>query len=335
MFIYREHVDDVNALEELISRQLRARGVNVLRTSAGPDLLVEVPTPEGPVQMVVEVKTGSRRPGENPRNGKPVMLGERFVSARRGQALRSSGIPFVDSVGNMWLELLGFFVDVEGRPPPARPRETPTAADRLSRPASQRIVFALLVRPDLTRATLRDLAGVAGTSLGAAQAVVADLITRGYLYKDGHDRRLSRAGALADRWVSDFPNRLLPKLRTLALRGPEPSWWFGRRAELEASGTAVGGEAAGELLGHPFRSVETLLYGTPPWGAVRKLGRLGEKGPATVVLRERFWSADVSDGKTAPPLLVYADLLSTDEPRQLQLAQDMRAQDADLRRLWA
>jgi hypothetical protein len=335
-------VVEVNELAEAVSSQLRSRGIDVeeqpAHGSAGPDLLLKVPTAAGVRTMVVQLQISRGRPPEPGRTHENdrVMLADWFIPPRRAQALRSSGTPFVDSVGNMWLELPGFVVDVEGRPRPAERRSADTQGDRLSRPASLRVIFALLTSQELQQATLRDLAAACGTSLGATQATMADLTANKFVYaSNGSHRELTRTGALADRWVSDFASRLLPKLRTISLRGPDPRWWFLRRTDLVGSAAALGGEAASELLGYPLRSTSTLIYGRPPWGTMRKLGRLAEEGQASVVLRERFWPGDGDGEALAPSLLVYADLISSGEQRQLETAMEMRQHDVDLRRLWS
>lgn len=327
---------ELNTLEEAIRLQLIHRGIDVTPGASGPDLIAQVATSAGIRTMSVEIKGGhpsARRPA--PSYDKQVMLAEWFIPPKRAHLLRASGTPFVDSVGNMWLDLPGFVIDVEGRPRPAGRHTVEQQADRLSRPASLRVIFALLILPDLVQTTLRELARVCGTSLGAAQAAMADLTRRGFVYEGESGRRLAKTGALADRWVSDYTSRLLPKLQTVSLRGPRPEWWFGHQKEVIKSSAALGGETAYELRGYPLRSLVTLVYGRPPWGQVRKLGHLSAEGSAQVVLRERFWPATDSDDATTPSLLVYADLVNSDEPRQLEAATQMRKLDADLRRLWS
>jgi hypothetical protein len=57
-------------------------------------------------------------------------------------------------------------------------------------------------------------------------------------------------------------------------------------------------------------------------------------GPGDVEIRQRFWHlpADGSDILVPAPL-VYADLIASGEPRQLEAAAHLREHDAHLRRL--
>lgn len=335
----------MNAVEEGVAAQLESRGFATTRVPDGPDLLVSVPTAQGEQTLLVAVKSGLgpsvTRPSspqqqslaEGHGHDKVAMLAEHYVSKRRGEALRAQGVPYVDTVGNMWLDLPGLYVLIEGRPaPPKAPR--PTSGDRLSRPSSVRIIFVLLTEPLLLQATLRDLAEQCGTSIGAAQAATADLADQGFLLGRAGKRRLTRTGTLADRWVFDYGTRLLPKLQQRGLRGPSPQWWTEPEHRLPPDVALFGGEAACELRGYPLRAVETLFYGRPPWGPIRQSGRLSEQGDAEVTLRERFWPVTGNDQATTPSLLIYADLGLQDDPRLREMAIQMRRNDDDLRRLW-
>ena len=330
-------MDIVNNVEDAVEEQLRTRGFEVRRPTNGPDLLATISTRGGDHTLVVDVKstpsaallpsstTGSNDP--------PTMVAQRYISARRGHALQAQGVPYVDSVGNMWLQLPGVHILVEGRPAPPNPPGA--VGDRLSRPSSMRVIFALLVRPHLLEANLRELATQCGTSVGAAQAATADLTDGGFLHGKAPDRRLRRTGVLADRWVSDFRTRLLPKLDQRVVRGPAPPWWLESGHRLTPEEGSLGGEIACERLAYPLRAAETLVYGRPPWGPIRRRGRLGTTGEADVTLREQFWPNQLDDRGTVPALLVYADLLAQDEPRLQEMAALMRRDDDELRRLWA
>lgn len=341
MFTKVKIVEFVNSLEEAIAAQLESHGLAVSHTG-GPDLIVSAPTADGVRTVVVETKHSSMTQGPGKLDRQPRadwaeddvthMLAQRYISPRRGQSLRAQLIPYVDTVGNMWLQLPGLYIHVEGRPAPSVVLRPPSG-DRLSRPSSLRITFALLTQPLLLQASLRELAEQCGTSVGAAQAATTDLTEHGFVTGSKGDRRLTRPGVLADRWVHDFGTRLLPKLEQRTLRGPSPRWWLDSNHRPSSADGSLGGETACELLGYPLRAEETLFYGRPPWGAIRKAGRLAEAGEAAVTLRERFWPAEAGR-ETAPSLLVLADLMLHDDPRLHEMTDLMRRNDDELRRLW-
>ncbi|MEX0426810.1 hypothetical protein AB3X52_04185 [Nocardioides sp. DS6] len=133
-----------------------------------------------------------------------------WISPRMGEQLREAGVCYVDSVGNASVRFGTVLIEVAGRPRPPRAERTggadragmasePAAAGRrtstLLTPANRRVVAALLDDPSLPTATLREIAAVAGVSLGQAHKAVALLADAGF-----HRDRLSddQRAALAD-----------------------------------------------------------------------------------------------------------------------------------------
>lgn len=337
MFIYCEHVPKVDDFERSVADRLRAVGLDPQPTGTGTDLVVRVPGPTGMTTVVVELKRSVQPPSEQVhthRSAEVVMVAREHIGAGAGRQLRERGTPYVDSVGNMWLDLPGLHIEIEGRQPPPSPRSAP-ATSRAFRPSGLRLIFLLLCWPGHHDGPLRELAQLSGISLGAAQGAVTDLEAEGFVVI-GTDRvrRLVDTARLVQRWLSLYPTRLRPKLQGLALTGPEPAWWTARPGERVRRNVQLSGEAAMAELHSSIRPETTTLWGRPPWGAARQYGRLITDGEPNTFLIERFWDESLDrDRSTVPALLIYADALMSGEPRQIEVAEEFWRADADLRRL--
>lgn len=340
-------MSDVNAsearwrrqLEEEVVRRLAELGVTVDRQDRGGTarLVASVPTRESPTTLQVEIDEGhasSRLLTQSHGATEPqVLVARRAISSTLGERLRAAGVPYIDTAGNAWLSWPGFHVLVDGRkadlPPRTGARRTPPAF----RPAGLRLLFALLVRPDLLDEPLRAMAAAAEISVGATHAAVKDLRNGGHLYERASGQLvLTRPGRLADLWITHYLSTFGDRVHEEQVEGPPPDWWL--RESVDVGDAQFGGETALAMLGYPLRPGATVVYGRPPWGAVRKAGRLRTGGAPTVILRERFWSPTLlGSSRTTPSLLVYADAMASGDGRQAEVAQQMWESDEALRRL--
>ncbi|NCD20183.1 MAG: hypothetical protein EOL89_09390 [Actinobacteria bacterium] len=259
-----------------------------------------------------------------------------FVNDLAADVLRARGIDFADCAGNVHLRRPGFLIDVRGRRRPERavpvhPRDEPPLVEA---PASSlKVAFALVCRPELAAAPMREIATAAGTSLGSLPRAMESLEAGGFLLRgDRANRKLIRREDLATLWVEVFATRLRPRLRGTFFTPSSPRWWEGVPAE---EGLAFSGEVGAWLLDGYLRPSGALAYvtGDPRLAAARHRLR-PDPAAGTVELRERFWHFAWEPGPpVAPALLVYADLIATAEPRVVEAAHHLREENDELRRL--
>lgn len=174
---------------------------------------------------------------------------------------------------------------------------------------------------------LRGLASASGVSLGTAQAVVDDLAKAGYLYDVAGERRLGRAGELLNRWSEVYSTRLSPALSLGDFEVPDISWWRGSEDELTRSNVQVGGEAGASLLDpHLIPATLTLYADERPRSLIGKRRMVRAEKAGNVHIRRRFWAV-AGQPWIVPPVLIYADLLVSGDPRQREHADRIRTSD--------
>ncbi|SRX92138.1 Hypothetical protein [Mycobacterium tuberculosis H37Rv] [Mycobacterium shimoidei] len=268
----------------------------------------------------------------------PLLVVGPRVHGSSADIMRTRGIWYVDEAGNAYLRDHALLIDVRGRRGSAstslsQPHKSgPT---NLFTPKRARVVFVLLCEPALTDAPFREIAERSGVSLGMAKETIDTLETVGFVEKLGRHRRLIRRGELLDLWASAYPSGLGRTNVLVVAHGDIQHWVAPGGVDV-----AISGEQALSRLGL-IRNPETLvLY----------LDSRGERGPlrelmlinrwhsdpdGSITVREMFWRnlRPSNDIDTAPLILVYADLLASNEPRQIEIAREIRRSDERLVKL--
>ena len=247
-----------------------------------------------------------------------------YISKELAAHCRTVGLQFIDTHGNAYLRGPGLFVFTTGEKDEHR-RQTAKAPKGLTNQAALRVIFALLSKPELVSATFKEISVLSGVALGTAYNVLEDLKRRGYLIAGPkHSRRLLEPQRLRDEWVANFPTTLRTKLNSRRFSSPEPYWW--KHADIAQAHAAWGSEvAAAKMFKHLKPSTQTLYV--DPMEMRNLINRLAKQirlkpddhGPIEVL--EKFWSPVIEpEPGIAPPLLVYADLLSLLDPRAKETA---------------
>lgn len=204
-----------------------------------------------------------RRRADLPRQhaGDRLLLLAPHVRPQQAAVLERAEIDYLDLAGNAHLQGPGLLVHVEGRRPPTEP---PRARGRPQK-GWIRAVMALLIRPELTDAPYRRLAGQANVALGTVAACMSDLAARGFLVDSTDGRRLADRSALVALWVQAYVEGLRPQLqeRRFQVRADtKQEIWTRLRTELagQAQPWAITGADAAERHTRFFRAEETEIY---------------------------------------------------------------------------
>jgi hypothetical protein len=260
----------------------------------------------------------------------PILLITPHLTPTQAEECVLHDLQFLDLAGNMYLHAPGQQALVIGRSASAEIKLLKRAADRSSISASAsalRMIFTFLCEPGFINKPYREIAAAAGVALGTIGPVLDDLRQRRLLTgaDHSHGRRILDRKALRDEWLISYPLRLLPKLNTQRFTAPDPLWWEG--AQISAGAAWWGGEIAAAKLSGQLRPITQTLYVKPAvrqellFGLVKQ-HRLRADPVGAFEIIDTFWDfGGTTAHKTiVPPLLIYADLVRTREPRNLELA---------------
>jgi len=289
------------------------------------DAVVRVAFPGGPVEYRVKVKPTltnvivGQIAHQFARNREQWLLITRTVHPLLAKAMRQLHVQFIDSAGNAYMDASPAFVLIEGR---RRQVHTDEASEGgvLGR-AGLRLVFALMCKRDLWNASYRDIAKAAQVALGTTAGVMKDLTAQGYLIeKAGGQRRLIRQNELLHKWTSAYADKLRPKNIIGRYKATRLELW--READVQRLDAQWGGEVAANRLTHYLKPEITTIYTRKPINNLVLELKLRQDRTGDIEVRERFWDFEnvEPDRSVVPPLLVYADLMATGDPRNIETA---------------
>jgi len=257
-----------------------------------------------------------------PREQKPrLLIVAPYLTNYLAQKCREIHLPFLDTAGNAYLEDDDFFIFVTGQKKPAH--MATTQRNRTNTAAGLRVLFALLCRPQLLNAPYRELATTARVALGTIGPVINDLQTRKLIATFGTTvpkRRLLNAKALLQEWVTFYPATLRPKLQPRRFRARNREW--AQQTDLTRFDAYWGGEAAADRLTHHLKPEMLTIYILDnPTKLITEL-RLRADVNGDVEILDAFWDQNLMTGThdVVPPILAYADLMTTTDARNLEAA---------------
>ena len=253
----------------------------------------------------------------------PMILLLDYATPQVAERLKALNIPFADTAGNVWLHHPQLLLWVTGRKPHAGFRR-PAPVGRAFQETGLKVIFALFHKPELAGRPYRELAQFAGVAHGTVGWVMADLVKNRHLAIFGQGRKTTRKlrdlRRLLDDWCVAYARTLRPKLAQARLRADRPDWW--RKIDFHANRMLLGGEAAAARMTKYLQPDNVTLYAEGPATELMNALRMIRADDGEVEILKKFWTFDGpgSNADLVPPILVYADLLATGDPRCLETA---------------
>lgn len=211
----------------------------------------------------------------------------------------------------------------------------PRRTTRAFNASGLRVIFSLLLHPRLVGSAYRKIADMSGVSLGTIGWVLTDLKERGYVEELGVSRArvLSNPLELLDRWVEAYPEKLLPDIESGSFQASSRLPW--KDIDPTKYRGCWGGEVGASLLDSYLQPAQGSLYlpkeRLKEFLIDHKLKKshetlIGDSG--TIHIHQKFWreppdeqAQSTSERGAAPAILVYADLLASADPRNLEAAE--------------
>jgi hypothetical protein len=259
----------------------------------------------------------------------PTLLVSGPLTDAMASRCRELDMQFIDIAGNAYIrDGQGILIHVVGR---KLEKDSRSAAGEMTvTPAAVRMMFAFLAAPSMLNAPYRDISAAVRVSTGAIGKVFEVLEARGFVgTAPGGNRIIASPELMLSEWATGYMSRLRPKLKKFRFASANPSYFHtGWDAELRVSARALwGGEVAAEKITKHLNPATFSIYldmekepsALPDMVRQFQL-RADPRGSIEVI--QPFWNTDYFDESfpTVPLHLVYADLLGTNEPRNLSLA---------------
>lgn len=250
---------------------------------------------------------------------KPLIVIAETIAAPVKDTLRTKGIAYLEANGNAYINHGYTTIFIDGNNPI---RELKPVTNRAFTKTGLKAVFHLLNDPQAITRTYRQLAEETGLALGNIKYVIDGLNEAGFILPlDKRKVILRNKKALLERWLAGYRETLKPDL----LKGIYKMW----KEEIRENWQAInlnslnmqwGGEAAAEIItGYLKANVLTIYTQAFTAKQANELWLVPDKN-GDIHVYEKFWHSSEENGGVAPVLLIYADLLLTEDPRCIETA---------------
>ncbi len=252
----------------------------------------------------------------------PYLLVAGYINERMADRLKQEGIQFIDAAGNAYVNQPPLYIFVKGNRIPDIVR--PPQIGRAFKPTGLQVLYAFLCNPALEKEPYRDIAAKATVALGTVGWIMRELKELGYLLDMGkRGLKLTRKDELLQRWVTEYPERLRPKLLFGRFKAIQEQLDQMQKINLNPDNAQWGGEIAAAKFTKYLKPQIITIYTDPRYlNEFLAENRLRKDAEGDVEILQRFWGAFKEDRPegTVNPVLVYADLLATGNQRNIETA---------------
>ena len=296
----------------------------------GVDAVVEIAVGEEKRRFLVQIKNEIRHPHipgileQMARQKGAYLLVAQYIPQPLKDELKKHGVNYLEASGNGFVHAGGLFYFVGGQA--VTPvRQTPTG--KLWNRTGLQFLFAILIDPEVLREPYRKMADRAEVALGNIGQLLDELKQAGYL-KEGRPG-LENKERLIQQWAELYPLVLRPKLaqgRFRFLRAEDRKQW----GTITTNDFQWGGEPAGAVYTGFLEPEELTLYTRKPVVELVKHFRLVPDPEGDVQILNKFWTEkDTQPAPVVPPLLAYAELITSLDSRNRETAVRVKKQYLD------
>ncbi len=183
------------------------------------------------------------------------------------------------------------------------------------------VTFFLLQSKENVNRTIRKIAAETGVSVGSVHSVLSKLTEQGYIVESGDRRLLRKRANLIERWAHGYADGLKNKLLINRFTFLTPQVREQWQDIVLPSNCHWGGEPAAALLDAYIQPGEWEVYVPDNANALITTRRMIPAPQGEIFVYKQFWPGD-----EMPLLVVYADLLATEDDRCRETAKRLKPQ---------
>ena len=255
---------------------------------------------------------------------KPFMIAATRLYPKIKEELRQNEIAYIEANGNIYLKHGKTLLWIDANKPIETQQEN---ANRAFTKTGLKVVFQFLLDKTFVNKPYRHIAELTETGIGNVTNIIKGLKQEGYLLTVAKNKyRFDNKPALLNKWVAAYDARLKPTLKLGTFRFLKAEE-FNNWKNLQLNGeTKWGGEPAGDVLTKYLKPAELTLYTTETRNDLIKNYRMVPDEKGNIKVFKKFWHNDEGNDNVVPPLLVYTDLMNTNDGRCIETAQKLYEQ---------
>lgn len=244
-----------------------------------------------------------------------------YLTQKIIEQLIAAKCEFLDATGNMYFNNLMTYILIKGQRPTTKP-----STKSILTIASLKLIYVLLTVPNALEKSYRELAQMAGISLGSVSSIIQDLHNTGYLEHQRHGHALiSNPQKLLYLWEVGYTQQLRPKLfldRFTMFKIPSFTEMVQViKQQAEAHQYLIGGELGAALMTNYLRPGQVTLHVTEQYRELIVSLRLKPDPNGPITFLRQFGTVDLQTSNyLANPLLIRAELLINNNARLHEVA---------------
>jgi len=316
-------------LTQLTDSNLNKKGGN------NADALLELKQGVRKTVFLVEVKNEIREQNlaailnRMGKNAAEWLLVCQYIPKPLKEKLKNQGINYLEATGNCFISKDGLFFYINDK---AVTRQRQPAEGKLWNQAGLKFLFGVLIKPELLNTNYRQIARETNVALGNIGAFIVELKEEGFLKEGLENGRpmlfLENKEQLHRKWVELFNAVLKPKLKLGRFRLIDNNVLTNWK-DIPNRQFYWGAEPAGALMTDFLQPEIFTIYSKENKTEIMKQLRLVPDKNGNVEMMHIFWEIAMPDfldrkNKTVPPLLVYAELITSLDSRNRETAERIK-----------
>lgn len=250
-------------------------------------------------------------------NNLPIVLITKYIPGEIAKEYVAERVCYLDVAGNCNIRQKNLILLIEGK---KIERMAKINQPRAFQEAGIKLIFQFLVNPEKTQLPYRELARIANISLGSVGSIMQELIDLNFILKTKQSKKLKNTKELLNRWITAYHDVLRPRLLKKEMRFVKPdryNKWKDINLNLIKGHVYWGGEPGANLLTGYLNPGTFTIYTDQNWQILKDIDLVPDENGKVQVLNI-FWNPDAIVG--VPPLLIYADLMSSGSDRNNETA---------------
>jgi hypothetical protein len=250
----------------------------------------------------------------------PLIVVANRIFPKIKEELRNNHIAYLEANGNIYLNQGGIMLWLDGQKPVQALTEK---GNRAFTKTGLKVLFHFLLDEQLVQLRYREIAHIINVGLGNVNYIMNGLKELNFLIEVREQTfRLNNKKELMQKWMVAYEERLKPALLLGTFRFlKEEDFLNWKNLGIDTAKTKWGGEPAGDLYTNYLRPQTLTLYTIENRNELIKNYRLIPDEKGNIKVYKKFWHLEDGPTPTVPPLLIYADLMNTNDRRCIETAQ--------------
>ncbi len=274
----------------------------------------------------VEAKTNARKSNigmilsqlEVQDKNKQWLLIADYLAKDVAEVLQKENHNYLDTAGNASIKTNNLFIFIEGKKKEVAEKKNQS---RAFQEVGLKLLLFLISDPENLQMSYRALAEKTNISLGSVSNIFRELEDSDFILKTHKKRVFKKMEVLLERWVIAYNEILKPRILRKKYRLINENANF-LTTDNQNFGFVWGGETAAGFITNYLKSSNYTLFYDGDLSVLIKNLKLIPDTQGNVEVYNTFWTDDLKlkYDNTAPPLVVYADLMGTNSSRNIEAA---------------